>query len=424
MRKINRPITLVIMLFCISSVLAGGPRPIVPAEGYQHDKFKTEPRDIVKEFRAYITSFDGKDNNVALGIPEWVAYEVRKAPIDLGKAPGRPSVWFTDEKLFKEGIAPNDDTYKEPKYSRGHMCMKSLAWRLGADADYNTHTVFNACPQLQGINAGVWEQLEELTGKWADDYGQIWVICGPVFLKKQIQWIGDEGEVKAAIPDAFYKIVVKQSPSNPSPNVLAFIFPHADTPILRSKSGNLVPYLTSVDIIEALTGIDFLTVLDDPVEDRIEQEMATELWVGDLPAIVTGTAPNPSEVAAAPKTKQIEQAQKQEQTVSQVKLREGIEPTKDEIEIASKLVSLGWEYCMPSPKSAKAMWGKSDARTTWWKGYWINNQTGKLSSTQPKNDNDYQGDGVDPRGWRRGGSPRCPNAVEWLCSKTGGIKPQ
>jgi len=34
-------------------------------------------------------------------------------------------------------------------------------------------------------------------------------------------------------------------------------------------------------------------------------------------------------------------------------------------------------------------------------GYWINSKTGQISASEPKKDNDYCGDGVNPRGWRR-----------------------
>lgn len=418
MRRFRLLLLSILLFFQVTFVFAGL-RPIVPAEGYVHDRFVTEPKDQIREFRAFITSFDGDDDGLALCVPEWVAYEIKKAPSDLGKAPKRPSTWFTDEELFSQGIAPNDATYKGSGYSRGHMCMKSLAWRLGADADYNTHTVLNACPQLQSLNAGAWLHLEELTGDWADEYDQIWVVCGPVFLKKQIHWIGDEGEVKAAVPDAFYKIVVKQAPSKTLPDILAFIFPHAGGPSLSSKTSDLTPYLTSVDIIEALTGLDFLTSLEDQVEDRLEQEVSTELWptketIAVKPIIEAISPESPPAISRKSGT---------QQKTTTVQLREGVEPTDEEIQIATKLVSLGWTYYMPSPKSPQARWGNSDGRTTWWNGYWMNSNTNKVSASQPKEENNYQGDGTDPRGWRRGGSPRWPTVVEWLCSKSGGVKP-
>ena len=45
-----------------------------------------------------------------------------------------------------------------------------------------------------------------------------------------------------------------------------------------SSSGDLTPYLTSVDTIEALTGLNFLSSLDDTIEDGLESIIHTELW--------------------------------------------------------------------------------------------------------------------------------------------------
>ncbi len=72
-------------------------KPIVLDPSYNHDRFDTQPKDIVRQFRAYTTSFDSSDDNDGdgigdnWGIPEWLAYEMRKARAGLGKAPKRPS---------------------------------------------------------------------------------------------------------------------------------------------------------------------------------------------------------------------------------------------------------------------------------------------------------------------------------------------
>ena len=47
---------------------------------------------------------------------------------------------------------------------------------------------------------------------------------------------------------------------------------------MRVPKSNLLPYLTSVDITEALTGLDFLVALDDEVEVKVEKTIAVELW--------------------------------------------------------------------------------------------------------------------------------------------------
>jgi endonuclease G, mitochondrial len=122
------------------------------------------------------------------------------------------------------------------------------------------------------LNAGSWLALEFKTGDWADQYGMIWIICGPVINDlTPTEWIGDPGEIKTVVPGAFFKIVVKES--DESFDILAFAFPKDDE---AGRKAKLEQYLTSVDHIEQLTGLDFLT--DDSIEEELESKVATELW--------------------------------------------------------------------------------------------------------------------------------------------------
>ena len=94
-------------------------------------------------------------------------------------------------------------------------------------------------------------------------------------------WIGDDSEVPIVVPNAFFKIVVRESDTIGEPHVLAFILPMNGGEDYGSRSLDLTPFLTSVDIIEALTGLDFLTDLDDETEELTEEIVHTELWVTD-----------------------------------------------------------------------------------------------------------------------------------------------
>jgi len=106
-------------------------------------------------------------------------------------------------------------------------------------------------------------------------------------------------------------------------------------------------------------------------------------------------------------------------------LRDGIKADQKTIDTALAMQEQGWEYRMPRPKSNQAAWGNGDGRTTWWNGYWINEKTKQNSNGTPKlKEGVYAGDGLAQSGWRRGGSPRFPNKLEWLLSKSGGVAPR
>ena len=111
--------------------------------------------------------------------------------------------------------------------------------------------------------------------------------------------------------------------------------------------------------------------------------------------------------------------------VSQYKdqLRKNIKASDSEIRTACEMLADGWKYTMPNPKSAKAGWGVSDGRTTWWNGYWYNEKTKLYSDTTPvkKNSGLYIGDNQNSSGtWRNGGSPRRPDVYMFLLSEYGG----
>lgn len=162
--------------------------------------------------------------------------------------------------------------------------ISAPTFRISADADWNTHTLLNACPQRADLNQGIWLDLEKKTGKWADKHGRVWIITGPVIYgRKSLNWLGQAelGEVMVAIPDAFFKIVARpgQGDGDP-PQVLAFIYPQrgVNYRVRAPEKFDHTPYLTNVNAIEAFTGLDFFTTLTEDQQEQIEKPTATELW--------------------------------------------------------------------------------------------------------------------------------------------------
>jgi DNA/RNA endonuclease G (NUC1) len=276
-----------IVFAALTSTLAVAQDP-GSAPGYDHDKWVTTPVDIVRRFEAFTVSFDGNDDDDGDGdqdnwrIPQWVAYEIKhhNTPVPSFDRPE----WFTDQVLFQQKIAPNDDSYlgEATRWNRGHMCMKNHASRISAAADHNTHTLLNAVPQSARLNQGIWLDLEEMTGDWADDFGRVWIICGPILRNGRPRgWLGQGDELRVAIPGHCFKIVVRESSDPGRPNVLAFIYPNSESRrVLPDQGGpfNHRKFLRSVDDIEKATGLDFLTALDDAVEDDLERVKAQALW--------------------------------------------------------------------------------------------------------------------------------------------------
>jgi endonuclease G, mitochondrial len=287
---------IIILIILCTPIAASDYKPIVLDHSYNHDKFLTQPAEIVREFRAYKVSFDGPDDDNGdgikdyLGVPQWVAYEVRKLEKPLGKSPPRPSKWMADHRLYANQRVPTDSSYRfsaeyrenhpgdwQLQYERGHMCRKFTAFRMGANADWNTHTILNACPQSAILNRGIWLDLEDKVDEWAENYGRVWVICGPIFWNRTpTKWLGEEGEVLIAIPDAFFKIIATDY--NTELKVIAFIYPQFDDNYSSKGPFNHMNYLASVNKIESLTGLDFFVALSDWYESIIEFNKAEQIW--------------------------------------------------------------------------------------------------------------------------------------------------
>ncbi|MCY4305706.1 MAG: DNA/RNA non-specific endonuclease [Aestuariivita sp.] len=294
------------LIVVASMTMANTPLVQEPPEEYDHDRFSPKP-DIERAYPGFIVSFDSKDedDDVAgrdiLRVPHWVSQEVRRwEPREafhnedknwcLDSLVSEPAIWFTDTDLFGTGVAPDDDSYRDSGFDKGQMAMALLVERIGSDAAYDTYTVINAIPQRPKFSRGIWQNLSLLTGAWAQKYGKIWLIQGPVFYDQTtIAWIGDKEERKVAVPDAAFKIVVRDKTEKErlvaeeleqdAPEVLAFLYPQLGPAYFGAqKDYRHSRFLTTVDEVEELTGLDFKLSNDPDAERRLESRRAEALW--------------------------------------------------------------------------------------------------------------------------------------------------
>ena len=89
---------------------------------------------------------------------------------------------------------------------------------------------------------------------------------GPIiFGSTPSKWIGDPGEIPVAVPDAFFKIVVKASETEAVPDVLAFILPMEG--IGNYSSGRAVHRVHSAGARPILAGN--LLIPDSPIAPEL-----------------------------------------------------------------------------------------------------------------------------------------------------------
>ncbi len=192
---------------------------------------------------------------------EWVAYEIEKDHLSQNEFE-RP--YFIEDKEVKSGSA-DWRNYKKSGYDRGHLCPAG-ARRFTYDAYHETFLTSNISPQDHGFNSGIWNRLEQKVRRWAKQYDGVYVITGGV-LKNGLKGIGDE---HVSVPEEFYKIIVDNSGNQPK--AIAFLIPNKDT------SQSYFDFVTTIDAIEAKTGIDFLEGLPNTIEQPLERSINVEAW--------------------------------------------------------------------------------------------------------------------------------------------------
>ena len=194
--------------------------------------------------------------------PLWVGYRLNAK--DSGMKLKRPSGFKTDMRT-RSRISHKD--FSKTGYDRGHMAPNSaIALRFGLDAQLETFLLSNIVPQAPELNRKVWQRLEKLEDEYANRLETVWVITGPIF-DEHIQTIANNIE----IPDAFYKIIFDDDRGEL--RTLAFLHPQ---PVTGKEP--IESFLTSIDEIEKLTGLDFLWPLTDEIEDRLEALTPAKLW--------------------------------------------------------------------------------------------------------------------------------------------------
>jgi len=212
------------------------------------------------------------------GNPLWVIYRLEAIPADA-RHYRRPQRFERDWRTLN---SIGHDDYSGSGFDRGHLAPNYAISRLyGPQAQAATFRMTNITPQRPRLNQKLWQRLEEVEiDVFAPREGELWVITGPIF-DRHIERLTSSARVD--IPDAFYKIYLVPAHNGTTPRALAFIMPQG----VRGDEP-LDSYVVSVDEVEARSGFDFFTELDDATETRIEAEVAPGTWrlheVANLPS--------------------------------------------------------------------------------------------------------------------------------------------
>lgn len=214
--------------------------------------------------------------------PRWVAYQASALPQHA--AASYRHGFFTADSRVIDPVGPFD--YRGSGYDRGHLAPAFLLTALyGKTAGDASYLMSNVTPQRAHFNRLLWERLEEAEAhKMARDAGTLWVLAGPVFGNPVARTLRG-----VAIPVAFFRIWLATDVSSRQPRACAFIVPQqvrGDEP--------LTDFVTTVDAVEARTGLDFFAAMESHLQTALEASLPDDRWplaaIANWPARYAGEA--------------------------------------------------------------------------------------------------------------------------------------
>ncbi len=188
--------------------------------------------------------------------PNWVMWQLTGEHVMKRK----DGVWneYRDDIELPSEIRSTLDDYASSGYDRGHMCP-------GGDCNWDdegrdeTFLLSNMCPQNPNLNRGDWKEIEMACRKWAKQYDNIYIVCGPIFFKSQEH--EKIGSHQIPVPEAFFKVILCVESSNPKG--IGFI--------CRNTDGNRKKdfYVNSIRQVERVTGYRFFSNLEDSIKSLV-----------------------------------------------------------------------------------------------------------------------------------------------------------
>lgn len=176
----------------------------------------------------------------------------------------RKGVKFAADPSVEGSASPED--YRKSGFDRGHM-VPAADMKWNAQAMTECHYMTNICPQDKSLNAGAWARVESLGRKWADKFGRVVIVAGPVLTDRLHRSIGRSN---VAVPERFFKVII--APEANPPMGIGFIMPNGYV------EGGAQQTVTSIDQVEAVTGIDFFSALPDEIEADVESQKSFHQW--------------------------------------------------------------------------------------------------------------------------------------------------
>ena len=226
------------------------------AQGLEIPVSKLKVSETIKHRLAYTVSYNHDTRQ-----PNWVAWALTGEHAS-GKLPRGK---FADDEEMPAPVGTLADYYNSG-LDRGHMCPAGDN-KWSQQAMRESFLLTNICPQAPSLNRGDWNEMEIQCRKWAETYGDIYIVAGPILYRGHHKQIGAH---RVTVPEAFFKVVLCMKGE---PKAIGFIYKNGDG---NRPKGD---YVNTVDEVERITGIDFFPSLPDETERRVEAKASLDEWL-------------------------------------------------------------------------------------------------------------------------------------------------
>jgi endonuclease G len=208
------------------------------------------------------------------GKPNWVSWHLDLS--DRGTQ-DRQDDFRADPTLPEGWYHATEISYQGSGFDRGHNCP-SADRTSSQDNNSATFLMTNMMPQAPQNNQQTWAGLENYTRTFLASGNEAYIICGSY----GVGGTGSNGGVtttldsgRVTVPNRCWKVIVilpvgdnDATRVNANTRIIAI-----DTPNLNSISPDWGQYRTSVDAIEAATGLDLLSNLPVEVQSSVEAKI-------------------------------------------------------------------------------------------------------------------------------------------------------
>ncbi len=211
--------------------------------------------------------------NAQRGIPAWTSWHVGRR--DLTRAAPRQDDFRPDPALPRQFYQVTPRSYAGAGFDKGHNCPSGDR-TASLDDNSATFLMSNMVPQASQNNQQTWAYLEEYTRSQVTKGQEAYVIMGSYGRggtgKNGPASTIDQGRV--SVPARIWKVVVFLPEGNNDLQRIAAGQARVvaiDTPNNNSISPDWTQYLTSVDKIEAASGLDILSALPAATQAQLQK---------------------------------------------------------------------------------------------------------------------------------------------------------